>query len=155
MPRSFLVSLRLVDAYAGDYARLVVRIHNDDKPKGIRWYRYISIALDGKYWITSKVEPSGATGKVKIYVNPHLRGLLNNTAVDGPIAQLGMPCSLYIRKTPAWKEALYIMRHHPDDTLRAKTLLEVCLAVIAVTAGILVALLASFFLLDLTGLWQW
>jgi len=55
-----------------------------------------------KHWITAKVEPSGATGKGKIYMNPDLRGLLNREVVGVPMARLGMSYPLHVRRAPSW-----------------------------------------------------
>jgi len=154
MPRSFLLFLRVMDASATDYDRLVVRLHNTDKPRKIRWGDYMGISADKKHWITAKVEPSGATGKGKIYMNTHLRGLLNREAVGVPTARLGMSYPLHVRRAPSWQEALYLMRYHPDDTVRAKMRLQVYVAAIVATVGILVALLVLFLLLDLAGAWR-
>jgi len=145
MSKSFIVFLRVKDADSDDYDRLVVRIHESDKPEEIRWGQYIGISLDEKHWVTSKVEPSGLTGKGRIYIHHHLRGILNRDAARNRIASLGTPSCFYMRKAPSWKEPLYIMHYHPDDRVRARTRLKVCRTVLTgAVVIILCCLLAAY-----------
>ena len=121
---SHVVYLRVRDVDADDYDRLVVRINESDKPKGIRWGQYIDISLDERHWVTAKVEPSGLTGRDKIYIHHRLRGVLNRDADRNRAALLGEPTNFYIRKAPFWKEPFYIMQYHPDDRVRVRTRLK-------------------------------
>jgi hypothetical protein len=125
-----LVYLRVVDADSEDYGRLVVRIHEDDKPKQIKWGQYIGISLDEKHWVTSKVEPSGLTGKGKIYIHHLLRSTLNRDTTGNRTAAMGTPCYFYIRRAPSWKEPFYIMRHHPDSRARTQARLKLYWALV-------------------------
>ena len=129
MPRISTLVLRVKEADEADYGKSVVRIHETGKPKDIKWGDRINLSLDGKNWITCKLEPSGAIGVGKIYIGVHLRGILNKDTVAIQIAQLEAPCKFYIRKVGSWKAPLYI------------------------TIGITVIVVAAFliYFLDLTG----
>ena len=100
--------LRVREADEADYGKSVVRIHRADKPRDINWGDYINISLDRKNWIACKLEPAGDIGTGKIYIDIHLRGLINRDIVGIQRAQLGVPCNFYIRKASPWKVLSYI-----------------------------------------------
>ena len=149
MSRTNQLFLRVKDAPVADYDELLVRLHKSDKPRDIRWGDYIKISLDKKNWITCQLERSGETGMGRIYINSHLRGLLNRYVLGIQGVRLEVPCDLYIRKASSWKESFYIMRYHPSDAVRARMRLKIGMVAIAVVATIVVAFLV--FLLYLTG----
>jgi len=109
MSRIYELLLRVREADEADYEQSIIRIHNDNKPQGIRWGDYINISMDRKNWITCKLEPAGDIGIGKIYISIHFRGLLNKDTDVSRIARLGVPCSFYIRKAPPWKVLPYII----------------------------------------------
>ena len=125
MSQPLVVYLRVRDADSDDYDRLVVRIHESDKPEEITWGEYIDISLDNKHWVTTKVEPSGLMGKGRIYIHHHLRGILNRDATRNRAAGIGTLAHFYIRRAPSWKEPFYIMRYHPDNKVRDQIRLKV------------------------------
>ena len=125
MSHSFLVYLRVRDADSVDYDRLVVRIHESDKPEEIGWGQYIDISLDQKHWVTAYIAPSGLVGKGKIYIHHHLRGILNRVTTRNPPAMVGAQTNFYVRRAPSWKEPFYIMHYHPDNRVRALTRVKV------------------------------
>ena len=108
MSRTSTLFLRVKEANEADYAKSVVRIHKANKPQGINWGDSVNISLDGKNWITCKLEPVGDIGIGRIYIGIHLRGLLNRDTVGRQIAQLEVPCNFYIRKASSRKVLLYI-----------------------------------------------
>lgn len=103
MSRIHELLLRVREADEADYGQSIVRIHNDNKPQGIRLGDRINISMDRKNWITCKLEPAGDIGVGKIYISIHLRGLLNKDTDVSRIARLGVPCSFYIRKASLWR----------------------------------------------------
>jgi hypothetical protein len=119
-----VVYLRVHDADSDDYDRLVVRLHEDDKPEGIKWGQYIDISLDEKHWVTAKLEPSGLTGMGKIYIHHLLRGTLNRITARKSTGMVGTLCYFYIRKAPSWKEPFYIINYHPNTSVRTRTRLK-------------------------------
>ena len=134
MSQPMVVYLRVRDADSDDYDRLVVRIHESDKPGAIRWGQYIDISLDNKHWVTSKVEPSGLMGQGKIYIHHYLRGILNRDADRNRTASVGAAANFYIRRAPSWKEPFYIMHYHHNEKVRAQARLIVQRALIRTTA---------------------
>ena len=123
MPQTSQLYLRVRDAQIDDYDRLVVRIHQTDKPKDIKWGDYINISLDQFHWIACQLEQAGENGVGKIYINPRLRGFLNRDVIGG--IRVEDPHDFYIKSAPFWKEPFYIMSYHPDDSLRAKTRVKI------------------------------
>ncbi len=107
MSRIYELFLRVREADEADYGQPIIRIHNDNKPQGIRRGDRINISMDRKNWITCKLEPAGDIGAGKIYISIHLRGLLNKDTDVSRIARLGVPCSFYIRKASLWKVLSY------------------------------------------------
>ena len=101
--------LRVREADEADYGKSVVRIHRSNKPMDIQWGDYINISLDKKNWVTCKLEPAGDIGTEKVYLDMKTRKLLNDDVFGVPIAQVGVPSTLYIRKASLWKLILIIM----------------------------------------------
>ena len=101
--------LRVREADEADYGKSVVRIHRSNKPLDIQWGDYINISLDKKNWVTCKLEPAGDIGTEKVYLDMKTRKLLNDDVFGVPIAQVGVPSTLYIRKASLWKLILIIM----------------------------------------------
>jgi len=134
-----------------DYDRLVVKIHSADKPPDLRWGDYVSISLDKMNWIACKLEPAGETGVGKIYLNAHLRGLLNRVALGVPLARLEAPCQLYMKKAASWRESFYVMNYHPDSAVRARMRWKIYGTSIAVIAAVAVILALAASSLGLTG----
>ena len=109
MSRIYELLLRVREADEADYGQSIIRIHNDNKPQGIRWGDRINISMDRKNWVTCKLEPAGDIGVGKIYISIHLRGLLNKDTDVSRIARLGVPCSFYIRKASPWRVLSYVV----------------------------------------------
>ncbi len=109
MSRIYELFLRVREADEADYGQSIIRIHNDNKPQGIRRGDRINISMDRKNWITCKLEPAGDIGVGKIYISIHLRGLLNRDTDVSRIARLGVPCSFYIRKASPWRVLSYVV----------------------------------------------
>ena len=101
------VYLTVKEADEADFDKSLVRIHQTDRPRDIKWGDYIDLSLDKKNWVTCRLEPAGDIGIGKIYISIHLRGLLNKDSIGIQLAKIGVPCSLYIRKTTSWK-AMFI-----------------------------------------------
>jgi len=112
--------LRVRDAPVDDYDRLLIRVHQKDKPQDIRWGDYIHLSLDQIHWVSCQLEQSGATGIGKIYINPHLRTILNRDAVGAHIYEMNAPYDFSIRKASSWKRAFYTISFHPDGATRAR-----------------------------------
>ena len=109
MSRIYGLLLRVREADEADYGQSIIRIHNDNKPQGIRWGDHTNISMDRKNWVTCKLEPAGDIGVGKIYISIHLRGLLNKDTDVSRIARLGVPCSFYIRKASPWRVLSYVV----------------------------------------------
>ena len=108
MSRIFELYLRVREADEADFEQPIVRIHQDNKPQGIRWDDNINISLDRKNWITCKLKPADYIGSGKMYIGIHLRGLLNKDTSGIQIAKIGEPCNFYMRKASYWKALLYV-----------------------------------------------
>jgi len=100
--------LRIREADEADYGKSMVRIHRTNRPPDIQWGDYVNISLDKKNWVTCKLEPSGDIGTEKVYIDVKMRNLLNDNVFGVPIAQVGVPSTLYMRKASLWKLILFI-----------------------------------------------
>ena len=101
--------LRVREADEADYGKSVVRIHRTDRPPDISFGDHVNISLDKKNWANCKLEPAGDIGADKIYIDVRMRKLLNDNVFGVPLAQVGVPCTLYIKKASAWKPILFII----------------------------------------------
>ena len=102
-----------------DEGKLIVRMHRDDLPGGIRWNRYVNLTVKNST-VTCKVRNNELTEVPhprahQINVNRSLRELLSirtNTVYD-----------FYVTKAPRWRGPLYVVKYHPSPAARRKTLL--------------------------------
>ena len=140
MPRTNELFLRVRDAPVADYNKLAIRIHNNDKPQDINWGDHVNISLDRKNWLACKLIEAGDTGIGKMYINSHLRGILNRRAVGIQGVRLEVPCQFYIRKVSSWKEPFYIVHYHPNDAVRANMRLKI----FGIGIGIIVIIVVAF-----------
>ena len=108
MPRTSELFLRINEADEADYRKSIVRIHQSNKPRDIKWGDRVNISLDKRNWITCKLKPAGDAGISKIYVDIHLRGLLNRDTIGIQTAKVGAPSNFYIRKASYGKSFFYI-----------------------------------------------
>ena len=108
MPQIYELCLRVREADEADHGRPIIRVHKNEKPKGLRWGDKINISLDKKHWVNCTLEPAGDIGTGKIYISIHLRGLINKDTRAISIAKIGEPSTFYIRKASPWKALLYI-----------------------------------------------
>ncbi len=124
--------LKVGNSPEGDEGTLVIRMHPEDMPKGIRWNSYIHLLVrDGK--ITCRVR-NNEMAEVphprihQININKDLREVLG--------LQSGKVYDFYVRKASFWKAPAYVIRYHPSRSAR-RWMLARALAVLA--AGIAVA----------------
>jgi len=134
MPQPSQQFLRVRDAPVDDYDKLIVRLHKAAKPDTLEWGDYMHISADAKHWVTAKLQPSGEAGLGKIYISPHIRILLNSISVGISPLRLEEGSHIYIKRASGWKEPFYIMRYHPDDSLRVKMRLKIGMALFILAA---------------------
>jgi len=136
MSRPIKRHLKVGGAPGDDEGRLVVRMHPDDLPKGIKWNRYIHLSARNAK-ITCRVR-NNELAEVphprvhQININRNLRDLLR--------IKSGTVYDFYLGKAPFWKAPAYVMRYHPDGTARLNMLLRILGAiavVLAVIGGVL------------------
>jgi len=149
MPQPSQQFLRVRDAPVDDYDKLIVRLHKAAKPDNLEWGDYMHISADAKHWVTVKLQPSGKAGSGKIYISPHIRILLNSISIGILPLRLEEGSHIYIKRASRWKEPLYIIRYHPDDSLRVKMRLRVCAAMVVITAFIFAIAYIVYLLLPL------
>jgi len=115
----------------GDESELVIRMHPDDMPKGIRWNNYIHLLVrDAR--ITCRVRNNEVTEVPQprvhqININKDLREALG--------LQAGKVYDFYVRKASFWKAPAYVVRYHPSRSARRWTLAK---ALAALAAGIVI-----------------
>jgi hypothetical protein len=117
-----------------DENKLIVRMHETDAPEGVKWGNYISLSANQNR-IACKVL-SNAMAEVKpprehqISVNKHLKSKLH--------IKPGTTVDFYIKKASPLRAPYFIMRYHPDGTVRKRTLLKV------LGVAVVLALAATF-----------
>ena len=132
--------LRVGGAPEYDEGKLVVRMHKDDLPKGIKWDSYIHLkAKDIK--VTCKVR-NNELAEVshprvhQININRDLRLLLKiktNAVYD-----------FYVTKASSWKAPSYVMQYHPKATARRNMRLKVFGTIAVVIAAAIAGALYYF-----------
>jgi hypothetical protein len=131
--------LKVGNAPEYDEGRLLIRMHRDDLPKGIKWNRYISLTVKNST-ITCKVRNNELTEVPhprvhQININKSLREVLRirtNTVYD-----------FYVSKAARWKGPFYVLKHHPSPAARRNTLLKLLGVAAFIIAVIGVALYYS------------
>ncbi len=113
--------LKVGNAPQDDEGILLIRMHPDDLPKGIKWNSYIHLLVkDAK--ITCRVR-NNELAEVphprihQININRNLRDVLR--------IKSGKIYDFYITKASAWKAPSYVIRYHPNRTARRYTLFKV------------------------------
>ena len=95
--------LRVREADEADYGKYVIRIHRSNRPMDIQWGDRVNISLDKRNWVTCRLEQASDTGTERLYIDVKVRKLLNDNVFGMPIAQVGVPSTIYMKKAPAWK----------------------------------------------------
>ncbi|MFC1932623.1 hypothetical protein ACFLXU_03205 [Chloroflexota bacterium] len=90
--------LRVREADEADYDSDVVRMHEHDKPQGIKWGNRMKLSIDGKNWIPCVLEPYSASVRGRIYLTIHARGMLNVDTIGLQLAKLGEPCTFFMKR---------------------------------------------------------
>ena len=122
-----------------DENELLVRMHPDDKPKGINWGNYIHLSTK-RARVTCKLRSNEILELEhprihQLNINIHLRSILGIRA--------GTVSDFYISKASSWKAPSYIMQYHPNDVIRAHMRLKIYGAVAGIIVIIGVTLYAS------------
>lgn len=119
-----------------DETELLVRMHEEDVPRGVKWGRYIHMSANDSH-ITAKVF-SNAMAEIEkprmhqISLNKHLRDRLE--------VKPGTTVDFYLSKASRLKAPYYLIRYHPVPALRRRVLLKtlgwatILVAIVAVVA---------------------
>lgn len=128
--------LKVGGAPEDDEGMLVVRMHPEDLPKGIKWNRYIHLsAKNAKISCRVRNNERAEVPHPRIHqinINKKLRerlGIRSGTVYD-----------FYVSKAPFWKAPSYVLRYHPSKTARRIMLLNILMAtavVLSVIGGVL------------------
>lgn len=127
--------LKVGNGPADDEGSLMVRMHPEDLPRGIRWNRYIHILVkDIK--LTCRVR----NNELVEVPQPRLHQInINNGLRDYLGLKSGTVYDFYITKASRWMAPLYVLRYHPNQTARRNMLLIILGAIIfiiAIAAGL-------------------
>jgi hypothetical protein len=125
-----------------DEGALMVRMHQDDLPKGTKWNNYV-LLLVGDARIACRVRnnelvevPHPRTHQINI--NKDLRDVLQ--------LKPGKVYDFYLKKASRWRAPLYVIRYHPSRKARRYMIAKVLATLVAaagILGGVLCALLAS------------
>jgi len=123
-----------------DETGLLVRMHEEDVPRGVKWGNYIHLSANNSH-VTARVF-SNAMAEIEkprthqISLNKHLKDRLG--------VQPGMTVDFYLSKASRLKAPYYLVRYHPMPARRRRVLLKT-LGWAAVLAAI-AAVVALYFL---------
>jgi len=136
MARPIKRHLKVGGAPQDDEGMLVVRMHPEDLPKGIKWNRYIHLSAKSAK-ITCKVR-NNERAEVP---HPRVHQInINRKLRDRLRIKSGTVYNFYVSKAPFWKAPSYVMRYHPSRTAKQIMLLKILGAtavVLAVIGGVL------------------
>ena len=124
-----------------DEEELIVRMHENDIPAGIRWGNYIRLSANKKH-VACKLQ-SNAMAEIKaprvhqISINKHLKNKLG--------VKPGATVDFYISKASFLKAPYYTMRYHPSSGARKRAFWKTFGTFTAV--AIVVTLVVLYFLL--------
>jgi hypothetical protein len=120
--------LKVGGAPEDDEGTLIIRMHPDDLPKGIKWNRYIYLTVKD-----SKIACRVRNNELAEVPHPRVHQInINKNLRNALKIKLGTVYDFYVSKASFWKAPSYIMRYHPDRTARRNTLLLILGAVAAV-----------------------
>ena len=106
--------LKVGNSPEGDEGVLVIRMHPDDIPRGVKWNNYIHLLVrDAR--VTCRVRNNEVTEVPQprthqININKDLREALG--------LQSGKVYDFYLKKAPFWKAPSYVVRYHPNRSAR-------------------------------------
>lgn len=130
MSQVFKRYLKVGGAPKADENELIVRIHPDDKPKGINWGDYIHLSTN-RARITCKLR----SNELREVEHPRIHQININRGLRNILGiRTGTVYNFYISKASSWKAPSYIMHYHPKSTVRRNMRLKIYGAI----AGIIV-----------------
>jgi len=111
---------------------LIVRMHGDDLPKGIKWNSYIHLAAND-----TKISCKVRTNQMAEIPEPRIHQInINRKLRDDLGIKSGRLYDFYVRKAPFWKAPYYIIKCHPNRNDRRNMILKLCGVVIVALAVI-------------------
>ena len=128
--------LRVGGAPEDDEGQLIVRMHPDDMPKGIRFNNYIHLSTKDAR-ITCKVR----NNELAEIPRPRVHQInINRKLRERLRIKTGAVYNFYVSKALSWKTPSYVMRYHPNATARRNMRLKTFGAIAGITAIICWAL---------------
>lgn len=124
-----------------DEGALMVRLHPDDLPKGIKWNSYVHLRIRG-----AKTTCRVRDNDMAEVPHPRVHQInINRDLRDAMGLKVGKVYDCYLKKAPRWKAPLYVMRYHPMRSARRRMLARVlgALATTAVAVGLLLYFLTG------------
>ena len=132
MPKPIKRHLKVGRAPEYDNDILIVRMHAEDLPKGIKWNNYIHLAANDST-VTSRVR----TNQMAEISEPRIHQInINRTLRDNLGIRSGRLYDFYVRKAAFWKAPYYVIKYHPNRVVRRNTILKLCAAAIVALAVI-------------------
>lgn len=127
--------LKVGNGPADDEGSLMVRMHPEDLPRGIKWNSYIHVLVkDIK--LTCRVR----NNELVEVPQPRVHQInINNELRDFLGLKSGTVYDFYVTKAPSWVAPLYVLRYHPDQTARRNMLLKIfgaAIVIIAIAGGL-------------------
>ena len=128
--------LKVGGAPEDDEDTLIIRMHPDDLPKGIKWNRYIH--LDVK---DSKIACRVRNNELAEVPHPRVHQININKKLRNVLKiKSGTVYDFYVSKASFWKAPAYVMKYHPDMTAKRNMLLKIIgtvAAILIVIGGVL------------------
>jgi hypothetical protein len=120
--------LKVGTAPEDDEDTLIVRMHPDDLPKGIKWNRYIHLHVrDGK--ISCKVR----NNELAEIPHPRIHQININRALRNVLGiKSGTIYDFYVSKALILKAPYYVLKYHPYRAARRNMLLKIFGVIITV-----------------------
>ena len=132
MSRPIKRHLKVGGSPQDDEGMLVVRMHPDDLPKGIKWNNYIHLSAK-----SSKISCRVRNNEMAEVPHPRVHQInINRKLRDRLGIKSGTVYDFWVSKAPFWKAPSYVLRYHPNGAARRNMFLRILGAIAVVLAVI-------------------
>ena len=133
MSRTIKRHLKVGDVPEFDEDFLIVRMHSEDMPKGIKWNNYIHLSTNN-----AKIACKVRTSDMAEISHPRIHKISINRKLRETLGiKSGLTYDFYIQKALFLKAPYFIIKYHPDRAAKRRTIIKLAVASVLVIAAII------------------